>query len=234
MCASATAGEPGVEPVITNYQAAAGAEPAHSLTVTGMVNVEGDRMRKVYVEFLASPTLTAALRTALGGHGYHLVNTREQADLTYLFDGAFQAYRPATRRTGEIRAGDYAEKPGSLVTRSGRGVTIALSLNPLTVVAGTVINAIGNATGVQDAVNSTVGDPDGKCLTSCEQWAYKQRAVVKLTRYLGNEPVSSVACQVDTTADKLFPGKLIFESLMTISRQAAFTLPPDFPLQTEQ
>lgn len=215
-------------------QPAAQLDPVVVSKIKGTIAVDGDKARKVYAEFLASPSLTAALRSALSAQGYELVDVRDHADIAYIFDGAFQALRPATKRTAEIRVGDYAEKPDSLTTHSGRGFIVALSLNPLAVIAGTVMNTIGNASGAQDAVNGAVGDPDGKCVAKCDQWAYKQRNVVNLTRFADGRQVSTLACLTETTADTLLPSLLMAESMAGISKQAGFTLPADFPLKTKQ
>ena len=97
------------------------------VAITGRIDLTADRGRKVFIEFLASPKLTAAARASLASSGFELVDTREQADVVYELDGAFQALRPATRRTAEVRVGDYAENPAPLATKSGRGGSVMLS-----------------------------------------------------------------------------------------------------------
>lgn len=154
--------------------AAVAAAPAAEVKVaiTGHIDLAADRGRKVFIEFLASPRLTAAVRASLASSGFELVDTREQADVVYELDGAFQALRPATRRTAEFRVGDYAENPAPLATKSGRGGSVMLSLNPLAMLVGTIASNVGNATGAQDSVNAaTAGDPDGKCMSRCERGA---------------------------------------------------------------
>lgn len=190
------------------------------VAVTGHIDLVVDRGRKVFIEFLASPKLTAAARASLASSGFELVNTREQADVVYELDGAFQALRPATRRTAEVRVGDYAEHPAPLVTKSGRGGSVMLSLNPLAMLIGTIASNVGNATGAQDSVNAaTAGDPDGKCLSRCETWRYRQRNVVSLTRKdAGTEQKCSVLATVETT--ELLPARLIQSSLEGL-REAA-------------
>lgn len=182
------------------------------VTITGPFDLFADRGRKVFVEFLASQKLTASARSALAAQGFELVDTREQADVVYELDGAFQAQRPATRRTAEIRVGDYAENPAPLATKSGRGGSVMLSLNPLAMLIGTIASNVGNATGAQDSVNAaTAGDPDGKCLSRCETWRYRQRNVVNLTRKAAGDEQK---CAVLATAEdaELLPARLIQSS----------------------
>ena len=182
------------------------------VTVTGAFNLSTDQGRKVFVEFLASPKLTTAAGAALAVQGFPVVEAREQADVVYELDGAFQALRPATRRTAEIRVGDYVENPASLVTKSGRGGSVVLSPNPLAMLIGTIASNVGNATGAQDVVGAAMtGDPDGKCLSRCETWRYRQRAVVNLTRKVAGE---EQRCAVLVTADDaaLLPARLIQSS----------------------
>jgi hypothetical protein len=189
------------------------APAAVKVTVTGRIDLAADRGRKVYIEFLASPKLTAAARAELLAQGFTLVDAREQADVVYELDGAFQALRPATRRTAEVRVGDYAENPAPLATKSGRGGSVMLSLNPLTMLIGTIASNVGNATGAQDSVNAaTAGDPDGKCLSRCETWRYRQRNVVNLVRKADGEEQK---CAVLATAEdaELLPARLIQSSL---------------------
>lgn len=227
VAADPAAVEPPTVPVV---QVDAQPEPVVATRITGSIDIAGDKAHTLYVEFLASPALTRALRAALSAQGYNLVDVREQADIAYIFDGAFQAMRPATKRTAEIRMGDFVEKPGPLPTHSGRGVTVALSLNPFAVIAGTLANVIGNATGAQDAVNSAVGDPDGKCLTKCETWAYRQRNTANIARFEHGSQVSVLASLTETTAAALVPSLLMAESMTGLAKHAGFTLPADFPL----
>lgn len=201
------------------------AMPEITSSVKGAIDMTGDKERKVYVEFLASQKLTTVLRNAMTSEGYNLVDVREEADIAYILDGAFQAVRPATRRTAEIRVGEYAENPDSLKTKSGRGPSVALSLNPLAVLAGTIFRNVSNYSGAQDAVNSAVGDPDGKCLVKCDRWAYKQRNVVNLSRFVDGALKSTVVFQSEATTDPLVPSKLIAESLVSVSKQVGITLP---------
>lgn len=208
-------------PALANSEAAPSTEPAAAVApapaevtvaVTGRIDLTADRGRKVFVEFLASQKLTAAARAALAAQGFELVDTREQADVVFELDGAFQAQRPATRRTAEIRVGDYAENPAPLATKSGRGGSVMLSLNPLAMLIGTIASNVGNATGAQDSVNAaTAGDPDGKCLSRCETWRYRQRNVVSLTRKAAGEEQK---CVVLATAEdaELLPARLIQSS----------------------
>lgn len=185
--------------------------------LVGKIAPDGDKTRKLYVEFNGSPILSKALQDAFRTQGYELAENKEQAEVAYIFDGAYQAMRPATNRTAEIRLGDYAEHPESLKTKSGRGFQVALGVNPLAVVAGTVLQNLGDATGVQDAVNSTVGDPDGKCLAKCDQWAYKQRATVNVERYAEGRRASVIASVSEVTEDGLNPDGLIQASLKGLS-----------------
>ncbi|MGP8438152.1 hypothetical protein ACT2FY_09420 [Paraburkholderia fungorum] len=200
------------------------AAPSIKNRLVGKIAPDGDKGRKLYVEFNESPALSKALQEAFKAQGYELADTKEQADIAYIFDGAFQAMRPATNRTAEIRLGEYAEHPEALKTKSRRGFSVALGLNPLAVVAGTVLQNVGNATGVQDAVNSAVGDPDGKCLAKCDQWGYKQRATVNIERYADGKRASVIASVSETTEDGLDPDGLILASLQGLSARLGLDL----------
>jgi hypothetical protein len=173
-------------------------EKAPEITVKVSVrqdfDVSGDKTKPLFVQFIASPKLTEVLRSEFAADGYQLASSREAASVIYELDGAFQALRPATRRTAEIRAGDFAEKPDSLTTKTGRGSSVALSLNPLAMIIGTIVSNVGDATGARDATNATlVGDPDGKCLAKCGGWGYRQRVVVSLTRIESGTPTKAIS-----------------------------------------
>ena len=216
-------------PALASAEAAPDAAPAAvaaapaaevKVAITGHIDLAADRGRKVFIEFLASPKLTAAARASLASSGFELVDTREQADVVYELDGAFQALRPATRRTAEVRVGDYAENPAPLATKSGRGGSVMLSLNPLAMLVGTIASNVGNATGAQDSVNAaTAGDPDGKCMSRCETWRYRQRNVVNLTR---KEGATEQKCSVLATTEdaELVPARLIQSSLAGLQEAA--------------
>jgi len=161
----------------------AAASEAPATSVKCQLDIGADQGRAVFVQVMASPKLTAAARHALELRGILAVESRDQAEIVYEIDGAFQALRPATRRTAEVRLGDYAEQGAPLATKSGRGASVMLSLNPLAMLLGTLGSNVGNLSGAQDVVNTTaVGDPDGKCLVRCDGWRYKQRSVATLKR----------------------------------------------------
>lgn len=229
--ALADAGTPTAAPEAVTASASTPASAEVKVVVTGHIDLAADRGRKVYIEFLASPKLTAAARAALVAQGFTLVDARDQADVVYELDGAFQALRPATRRTAEVRVGDYAENPTPLATKSGRGGSVMLSLNPLAMLIGTIASNVGNATGAQDSVNAaTAGDPDGKCLSRCETWRYRQRNVVNFVRKADGEEQK---CAVLATAEdaELLPARLIQSSLDALGdavglRLAGIELPP--------
>jgi hypothetical protein len=210
------------------------AAPSIKNRLVGKIAPEGDNGRKLYVEFNDSPALSKALQDAFRAQGYELADSKVQADIAYIFDGAFQAMRPATNRTAEIRLGEYAEHPEALKTKSGRGFSVALGLNPLAVVAGTVLQNVGNATGVQDAVNSAVGDPDGKCLAKCDQWAYKQRATVNIERYADGRRASVIASVSETTEDGLDPDGLILASLQGLAGRLGLDLAGAYKPRSKQ
>lgn len=155
-------------------------------TVPPGLDLAADKAKKVYVEFLGSKRLTDDVRAAMRTAGFSLADSKDAAEVRYELDGAFQALRPGTGRTAEVRAGDYAEDPKSLKTKTGRGASVMVSFNPLAMLFGTIFSNVGDRTGARDAVNEgTTGDPDGKCLAKCEGWIYKQRAVVNLARTAG-------------------------------------------------
>ena len=115
-------------------------------TLTGTpagFDLAADRGKAVYLEFLASPAATAALRRDLAAAGFQLATSRELATVAYEIDGAFQALRPATGRTAEVRAGVYIEQPGPVATTTGRGPSLMLSLNPLAMLLGAVFSNAG-------------------------------------------------------------------------------------------
>jgi hypothetical protein len=149
----------------------------------GGFDLTADKGKLLFVEFVASATLTAELRQALEKSGYQLTKIRTLATVTYDLDGAFHALRPATSRTAEIRAGEFAEKPGRVLTKTGRGDSVALSLNPVVMILGTLFSNVGDRSGARDATNiAMAGDPDGKCLAKCDGWTYRQRAVISVLR----------------------------------------------------
>jgi hypothetical protein len=200
------------------------AAPSIKNRLVGKIAPEGDKGRKLYVEFNDSPALSKALQDAFRAQGYELADSKVQADIAYIFDGAFQAMRPATNRTAEIRLGEYAEHPEALKTKSGRGFSVALGLNPLAVVAGTVLQNVGNA----------VGDPDGKCLAKCDQWAYKQRATVNIERYADGRRASVIASVSETTEDGLDPDGLILASLQGLAGRLGLDLAGAYKPRSKQ
>jgi hypothetical protein len=82
-----------------------------------------DKTRPVCIEFLNSPRLTDELRAELARSGFSIAADKAAAEVVYELDGAYQARRPATGRTAEIRAGDFAEKPESRAVGRGRRST---------------------------------------------------------------------------------------------------------------
>lgn len=203
--------------------AAASAKDDVKVTVSGAVDFFADKGKKIYAEFVSSPKLTDALRNALTAAGYTLVSIRDEADLVYEADGAFQAMRPATQRTAEIRAGDYAEHPEPLKTKSGRGPTIMFG-NPFAMVLGTIAENLATVTGARDAINSAAaGDPDGKCLSNCDGWKYRQRSVINIKRIAqGDEQKMAVVSE--TIADALAPSLLFQRSLQGLESAAGIKL----------
>lgn len=181
-------------------------------------DLAADRGKAVYVEFLASPATTAALRRDLAAAGFQLAASRELATVTYEIDGAYQAVRPATGRTAEVRAGVYIEQPGPVATTTGRGPSLMLSLNPLAMLLGTVFSNAGDRTGARDATNTAaVGDPDGKCLAKCDGWIYQQRAVVRVVRTEGSESQTASATSTLPAAE-LQPSQLFNASKLALTR----------------
>lgn len=182
-------------------QAPAPADIKATVTVPPGMDLASDKSRLVYVEFLGSRRLTDEVRSALRESGFSLADSKEAADVRYELDGAFQALRPGTGRTAEVRAGDYAEDPKTLKTKTGRGASVMASFNPLVMLFGTIFSNVGDRAGARDAVNeSTTGDPDGKCLAKCEGWIYKQRAVVSLARAAGGELLRASASTATDSA----------------------------------
>lgn len=158
------------------------------------IKLAADSARPVFIEFLASPRVTEELRTALTRAGYVMALDKAGAEVVYELDGAYQALRPASARSAEVRAGEYAEKPGPVVTKTGRSGSVMMSLNPIAMLIGTLMLNLGDMSGARDGVNAAVaGDPDGKCLAKCEGWIYRQRAVVSLTRIDGEHRVKASA-----------------------------------------
>jgi hypothetical protein len=203
-------------PAVAAATAATAAEV--KAAITGRIDLTADRGRKVFIEFPASPKLTAAARFAglqrlrAGGHP-------RTGDVVYELDGAFQALRPATRRTAEVRVGDYAENPHPWPPKA----------------AGRLRDAVAEPAGHADrhdciqcrecnrraglGERGTVGDPDGKCLSRCETWRYRQRNVVNLTRKEGS---TEQKCSVLATAEdaELVPARLIQSSLAGLQEAA--------------
>ena len=203
------------------------AAPTHQANSAGQIrttlaetpagfDLAADRGKTIYIEFLASPIATAALRRDLAAAGFQLAASRELAHVTYDIDGAYQALRPATGRTAEVRAGVYVEQPGPVATTTGRGASVMLSLNPLAMLLGTVFSNAGDHTGARDATNmAIVGDPDGKCLAKCDGWIYQQRAVVRIVRTEGNAQ-SALAATSSTAAAEMLPSALFSSSFNEI------------------
>lgn len=182
----------------------------------------------VFASFEGSPALTDAIRKGLAGAGYRLADSEARATEILRFDGAFQALRPGTRRTAELRAGPYAEKPGPVPTRSGRGGQMMLSGNPLTMVVGTIGQNVGDATSMQDRFNRmTVGDPDGICLsTNCTSWEYQQRAVIIVEHERRGGAAQKFASTARTQTRALVPAQLLQAALDDIS--AGLQVPVQF------
>ncbi|MFN7570509.1 MAG: hypothetical protein ACK5TK_03480 [Betaproteobacteria bacterium] len=194
------------------------------LTVPSGFDPKADRNKLLYAEFLASKKLTDSFRAGLVEQGYRLAATREEAAVVYEVDGAFQALRPATQRTAEIRAGEYAENPDELKTVSGRGASVMVSVNPLITIIGTILSNVGDGTGARDAINAgAVGDADGKCLAKCEGWVYRQRAVVNLKRSEGAASMHVLAVS-SVEARELVPAALLQRCAAELT--AATGLPP--------
>lgn len=181
----------------------------------------------IFPTFEGSPSLTAALRNAIADAGYRIAESEARADLVLRFDGAFQALRPGTRRTAELRAGPYAESPGPVPTRSGRGGQMMLSANPLTIVLGTIGQNVGDATSMQDRFNQRVaGDPDGVCLsTNCTSWEYQQRAVIVVEHATRGRASERFASTASAQMKRLIPQPLFQAALDDISASLKLHVP---------
>lgn len=195
------------------------------------VSIEHDKDKALFVEFVASGRLTEELRSALKAQGFKVVDSKAEAAVVYELDGAYQALRPATSRTAEVRAGEFAEKPESLKTKTGRGGSVVLSLNPFVMLFGTIFSNLGDRSGARDATNAaTAGDPDGKCLAKCEGWVYKQRAVLNVTRKEG-EKVAKASATAVMEAHGLEAEKMFNLAASEVSRVAGL---PQIVMKAEQ
>ncbi len=191
------------------------------VAVSGETDLMADKQKKVFVEFADSPRLTAGARRWLASANFDVVEARGDADVVYVLEGAYQALRPATRRTAEVSVGGFVENPASLATKSGRGGSVMLSMNPITLLLGTIGLNVGNVLGAQDAVNAaTVGDPDGKCLAKCDGWKYIQRNVVNLTRIdaKSGERETRLSILASVEADAMMPGHLIRAAFISLHK----------------
>ena len=133
-------------------------------TLTGTpagFDLAADRGKAVYLEFLASPAATAALRRDLAAAGFQLATSRElertgcvraaerlrAAGLPcpVVSVGSTPTALSAARLDGvtEVRAGVYIEQPGPVATTTGRGPSLMLSLNPLAMLLGAVFSNAG-------------------------------------------------------------------------------------------
>lgn len=189
-------------------------------TVPQGFDLAADRGKSVYIEFVGSKRLTDELRASFMAAGYLVENAKDSAAVRYELDGAYQALRPGTGRTAEIRAGDYAEDPKSLKTTTGRGASVMVSFNPLVMLFGTIFSNVGDRTGGRDAMNeNTTGDPDGKCLANCKGWLYRQRAVVNIARLEGNSTQRATATSSTETAS-LEPSALFAKAAEELTKAA--------------
>lgn len=193
------------------------------VTVSGAVDIVADKAKTIYAEFVSSDKATNALRTAFTAAGYTLASSRVEANVVYVVDGAFQALRPATQRTAEIRAGEYVEKPEPPKTKSGKGPTLVVG-DLFTTIVGTIGENLGTLTGVRDAFNNAVvGDPDGKCLANCYNWKYQQSSVINIKRIVQGEERTMTLIAEAITED-LVPSLLFQNSLQGLENAAGIKL----------
>lgn len=82
-----------------------------------------DRGKKVYVEFEGSPTQTRKLRENLAARGHILTEKRDNADVVYLFDGAYVV--PENKQYDGIRvsAGTLLENPDKPIAAPEKKLT---------------------------------------------------------------------------------------------------------------
>lgn len=182
------------------------------VTVTGTVDFAADKGKTIYAEFVSSDKGTRALKEALSAAGYTLAASRDEANLVYVVDGAFQALRPTTQRTAEMRAGEYVENPAPPKTKSGHGPTLKVG-GLFTMIVGTVLENAATYSGARDAINlAASGDPDGACLANCDGWKYQQSSVINFKRIEQGEE-RKVLVISEVVADELVPAVLFQSSL---------------------
>ena len=83
------------------------------------VKVNQDLGRRVFVNVVESPRLTAGLQRALTRSGFLVAQSRDKADVVYEIEGIYTAQNP-NQPPRQIALGVYAERSDGLVQQLGR------------------------------------------------------------------------------------------------------------------
>ena len=154
--------------------------------------------KRLFVEFIESPKLTALFRKAMIDRGYQLVDSADSSEAQLRFRGfasvGLFATKPATAPLAEIVEKARLEAPGKetaqvdnttladVAIRDVVGHSISTSFGQL-VTGSSLVDWIGDATGVHGAFNQALtGDPRGFCMNkNCNK--YQQKVMVAVTGY---------------------------------------------------
>ncbi len=173
--------------------------------------------KRLYVEFVNSPKLTALFADAFKKKGAIIVTTADEADMTAHIEGQYKALRPATGRRGRVDIGIQMEKAGEITTKDNRvGLWISQGMGTMTPLQTSgvvsIVDIFARASGFRDWFNSKIGgDPDGVCLAGCEAWKYVQEAlvVIGLKEKGQDDYMAKAAFRSQATEKELVSGLLI-------------------------
>jgi len=164
----------------------------------------------VFLNVNRSPKLTEQIRTQMAGQGYQMVSSEQDAVIKLELDGIFKAKRQITGRTAKAMMGTIVEDPRSFSSERAPSLDVIGGESLMTAIVGHALLFASDVTGTRDAVNKGVaGDPDGVCVSKCDQRKFNQVASVAVAytregrRIEAGVMVSGVSD--DLQPDTLFP-----------------------------
>lgn len=205
--------------------------PPVTTTVSAALSLPRDRL--VALEYVESPNLTALLERELSARGVPIGPLTAGTPVTAVrVRGVLQL---TGKRTARIRIAELAEK-GTLVeigdgARAHAPADVAFVIaagdwlgrlverGQISAPAGAflLLDMVGQATGVKDWFNTTVGgDRRGVCLINCDQWHVTRQAAFHIVEIQDGSAIQRAEVRSELRAEALEPGRVVSAGLAAV------------------
>lgn len=146
----------GAEVATTMEQAKATAKPAPVADRFMLNAFSPDLGRRVFVEFVGSPSETMFLRRSLSERGHVLVDRAEEADVAYRIEGEYSIAATQSKEGLTRDVGSLLESPSQDITQSVRKNIGSLTAGLGRLLAGMAMIEMPNAPQADEALKQTV------------------------------------------------------------------------------